>query len=224
MRKTVETVVLVHGLWMHGLVFLPQRRGLERHGFSGVTFSYRSLHCSLAENAAALADFVTAIDAPAIHLVGHSLGGLVALSMLARHPDLRVRRIVVMGSPFNGCHAATALMQAGFSAMVGRSLRDWLSGPPPAIGDQFEIGVLAGNRSLGLGRVIPGLPQPNDGVVAVAETRIPDARDSILLPVAHSQMLISPTCFDQIVAFLATGRFAHAPSRQDISATPPFIT
>ncbi len=218
MQTALEPVVLVHGLWMHGLVFLPQRRGLERRGFSARTFSYRSLHHGLAENAAALATFVGEIEAPVIHLVGHSLGGLIVLSMLARRPDPRIGRIVLMGSPYGGSHAAKALIAAGLSAMVGRSIREWLAAPPPVLSDNVEIGVLAGDRSLGLGRVIPNLPQPNDGVVTLDETRIPGSRDSILLPVAHSQMLVSAACTDQVAAFLRTGRFQHPPSARNICA------
>ena len=73
----------------------------------------------------------------------------------------------------------------------------------------MEVGVLAGTRSVGLGRVVPGLPRPNDGVVAVTETRLPGAADFIALPVAHSQMLASRPCATQIAAFLETGRFLH---------------
>jgi hypothetical protein len=71
------------------------------------------------------------------------------------------------------------------------------------------IGVLAGTRRVGLGRLVPGLPLPNDGVVALAETRLPGAADFIALPVAHSEMLASRRCAAQIAAFLESGRFRH---------------
>jgi pimeloyl-ACP methyl ester carboxylesterase len=218
MGNSVDAVVLVHGLWMHGLVFLPQRHALQQRGFAGRAFSYRSLQRGLDDNARALAAFIGEIDAPRIHLVGHSLGGLVACTTLAHYPDKRIRRAVLMGSPYGDCHAARMLLQTpGLATVVGRSMRDWLDQSPPVIAPEFEIGVLAGNRSLGLGRLIPGLPQPNDGVVALAETRIADARDSIVLPVAHSQMLVSAACNAQVAAFLKSGRFDHGLSGQDIS-------
>jgi hypothetical protein len=69
--------------------------------------------------------------------------------------------------------------------------------------------VLAGTRSIGLGRIVPGLPRPNDGVVTLAETQLHGATDFIVLPVAHSEMLASRRCAEQIAAFLETGRFLH---------------
>ena len=43
-------VVLVHGLWMHGLAMQPLRWQLERQGFSAHCFSYPSLSASLQQN------------------------------------------------------------------------------------------------------------------------------------------------------------------------------
>ena len=96
-----------------------------------------------------------------------------------------------------------------FTALAGRSLKDWLALPRPQLPEQAEIGVLSGSRSLGLGRLVPGLPRPNDGVVAVAETRLPEAKDFITLPVSHAEMLVSRNCADQVAAFLKTGSFIH---------------
>jgi pimeloyl-ACP methyl ester carboxylesterase len=210
MSDQPETVVLVHGLWMHGLVFWPQRRWLASRGFAVRSFSYPSVRHSLADNSRALARFVAGLPASRIHLVGHSLGGLVVLAMLAEHPDQRIRRAVLMGSPCGGSHCAEVLLGSpALAAIVGRSIRDWLRLPRPQPPATVDIGVLAGNRRLGLGRIIPGLPRPNDGVVSVAETRLATARDSITLPVGHSQMLVSPACAEQITAFLRNGRFIH---------------
>lgn len=206
-----EMVILVHGLWLHGVVFAWYRRCLARRGFASCAFSYPSVRRGLSENARSLADFVAAQSARRIHLVGHSLGGLVVLAMLAERADPRLGRVVLLGSPVSGSHCAAGLLRwPGGAAMLGRSLRDWLAAPLPRGPAGIEIGVLAGNRSLGLGRVIRGLPKPNDGVVAVAETRLAAGKDSVVLPVAHSQMLFSKTCIDQVASFLNTGNFSHA--------------
>ena len=155
-------------------------------------------------------EFVAAIDAPVVHLVGHSLGGLVILSMLANRPDEHIGRIVLLGSPCGGSHCARVLLGIPFlRPLVGRSLREWLERPclPPP--PEIEIGVLAGDSGFGLGRLIPGLARPNDGVVSLDETRLDTARDSIVLPIGHSKMLVSPACLAQIVAFVRSGSFAH---------------
>lgn len=206
-----EMVILVHGLWLHGVVFAWYRRRLARRGFASCAFSYPSVRRGLSQNAAALADFVAAQSARRIHLVGHSLGGLVVLAMLAERAEPRLGRVVLLGSPVNGSHCAAGLSRwPGGVAMLGRALRDWLAAPLLKLPAGIEIGVLAGSRSLGLGRIIRGLPKPNDGVVAVAETRLAAGKDSVVLPVAHSQMLFSTACVEQVASFLNTGNFSHA--------------
>lgn len=202
--------MLVHGLWMHGLAFGLQRRRLLERGFDARSFSYPSVSGRLADNARALADFVATIEAPVIHLVGHSLGGLVILCMLARHPDPRIRRVVLLGSPCGGSHCARVLQRVPLlRAIVGRSLRDWQDRPclPPPPG--VEIGVLAGGHGIGLGRLVPGLARPNDGVVTVAETQLDEACDALVLSLGHSQMLWSMACLAQLEAFLRMGRFSR---------------
>jgi len=47
--------------------------------------------------------------------------------------------------------------------------------------------------------------------VTVDETRWPGARDHIVLPVTHMQMLWSRACLAQAVRFVDTGAFDHAP-------------
>lgn len=206
----METVILVHGLWMRGVAMLPQQRLLKKRGFAVRRFSYPTLRRGLEQNARSLSRFVASTGSDRIHLVGHSLGGLVVLAMLAQYPDSRVRRAVLMGSPSMGSHCASALLRTpSLAAMVGRSLKEWLAMPRLQLPGDVEIGVISGSRSLGLGRLIPGLPRPNDGVVSVMETQLPGARDIVTLPVAHSQMLLSRACAEQVGAFLRSGSFIH---------------
>jgi pimeloyl-ACP methyl ester carboxylesterase len=186
------------------------RYWLIRNGFYVRTFSYPSVRCSLNENSHALSSYVSKIPGETIRLVGHSLGGLVILNMLAETPDPRIRRVVLMGSPCGGSHCASVLLRKpGLSTIVGRSIRDALMQNHWKVPANVEIGVLAGNRSVGLGRIIPGLPSPNDGTVSVKETRLSGSRDSIVLPVSHTGMLVSRSCVRQVASFLANGHFIH---------------
>jgi pimeloyl-ACP methyl ester carboxylesterase len=204
-----EAVVLVHGLWVHGLAMELQRRALAHLGYHAVAYSYRSVRRGLSENALRLATYVASLRASTVHLVGHSLGGLVILKSLERSPEVASGRVVLVGTPYRGSHAARALARSGIgSSLLGESLREWLESDRPEGFGRFEIGVIAGSRSLGLGRLVDrDLPQPNDGVVAVEETRVPGMRDHIVLPVNHSGMLVSRAVVRQIDAFLRNGTF-----------------
>jgi len=195
---------------MRGLVLLPHQHWLRAEGFAVRRFSYPSWRGGLADNARLLSSLVNETPGNVIHLVAHSLGGLVALKMLSREPDARIRRVVLLGTPYAGCHCGFTLAALPvLGALVGRTFEDCFSLPRPALQPAVEIGVIAGTRPIGFGRLIPGLARPNDGLVAVDETRIAAARDSISLNVSHSGMLVSRACAGQIANFLRTGSFIH---------------
>lgn len=209
MNPAAETVVLVHGLWMHGIVFALLRRRLARAGFRTLAWSYPSVRRGLRDNAGALARFLAGRAAEPVHLVGHSLGGIVIASALDRHPDPRVGRVILMGPPWTGSRSATGLQHVpGIASLIGRSMRDWLAAPRPAL-PGVAIGVISGNRPLGLAGALVRLPRPHDGIVTVGETRVAGARDAVTLHVSHMEMLLSAACADQVAAFLHTGAFIH---------------
>jgi pimeloyl-ACP methyl ester carboxylesterase len=206
-----ELVVLVHGLWMHGVVMEVQRALLARMGFDAVCYSYPSARLTLGENADRLALFARTLAASRVHWVAHSLGGLVTLHMLDREPDLPPGRVVLLGTPYHACEARRAGAATWFgSHMNGRSLGEWLAIEKSAPISGREIGVIAGRIGVGLGRVVAhGLPSPHDGAVAVEETDIATARDRIVLSVSHTGMLFSREVARQTAAFLRDGRFDH---------------
>lgn len=208
-----ETVILIHGLWTPALVFAPHSHWLKCRGYRTRRFGYHSVRANLSENAAQLQSFVEQTDAEIIHLVGHSLGGLLILEMLRQMADPRLRRAVLLGTPCHDSYCGRQLIDLPLlPSLLGKSTMEWLSRGPEASAwrdSAVEIGVLAGTRSVGLGNVVPDLPLPNDGLVVVDETRLPGAADFITLPVAHSEMLFSSQCAEQIASFLASGHFNH---------------
>ena len=204
-----EAVVLVHGIWMTGLDLVPLRHRLRGDGFEVSIFRYPSLTQSPAQNADRLATFLEDVEADVVHLVGHSLGGVVLLHLFARHPVEKAGRAVLLGSPVNGSAVARILSGRRFTRpLIGRSGEDGLLGGSPAWSGDRELGVIAGDQALGVGRVLGGMPGPSDGTVAVAETRLPGAADHITLPVTHSGLVFSRAVFEQVAWFLRHGRFA----------------
>ena len=204
--------VLVHGLWTHGLLMEPQRRLLMLEGFDAVTYSYPSVRLTLTENAGRLARFAWTLAAPVVHWVGHSLGGLLILRMLELEARLMPGRVVLLGSPYADAHSGRVLARSRLGArMLGRSVAEWLELAKPAGYADRDIGVIAGTRSIGMGRLVSrSLPSPNDGAVALAETHIEAACDRIQLPVSHTGMLFSRRVAHQTARFLRDGRFEHA--------------
>lgn len=206
-----ELVVLVHGLWMSGMVFALLARRLRAYGFDVALFSYPSVTLTLEQNVRRLERFVASHPAPKTHFVGHSLGGLVVLSFLASAPDVSLGRVVLLGSPCNGCSAADQLSrtQSG-QLLLGRALPQWRPENGVAVTSRTQVGVVAGTHRLGMGRLLVKLTGPNDGVVTVEETRIPGLTDHVILPVSHSGMIVSGRVAQQAGCFLRSGTFSRA--------------
>ena len=206
-----ETVVLVHGLWVHGVWMRCMQRRIAARGYRVFCFSYPSMRRTLKENAAALSAYCRALDHETLHLVGHSLGGLVVLHAAAREPIANLGRLVLAGTPVAGSYSAQRLAKLpGGRVLLGKCGREWLHPEQQPDPSGREIGVIAGDLSFGLGRVIaPDLPAPNDGVVQVHETRVPGMRDHIVLHVSHTAMLFAPSVAREICTFLRSGHFTH---------------
>jgi pimeloyl-ACP methyl ester carboxylesterase len=206
-----DAVLLVHGLWMNRVVMLYLARQLRSCGFAARAVGYYSAMHDLGRNARALARAIARLDAPRVHLVAHSLGGVVALAALRDHPDPRVRRIVLLGAPLAGSASGRSLAAKRWGApLLGTTRALWGDMPHLAIPAGVDAGAIAGDRALGLGRLIGlDVPAPNDGVVAVEETRHPQLADHLVMPIAHSEMLVSGAVARQVAAFLASGRFAR---------------
>lgn len=208
-RDTEDTtVILVHGLYMHGLVMVALKHMLGGCGFRCRPFSYPSLRKSVAENADRLSRYLQTIDAPVVHFVCHSLGGLVVRTMLLRSSWERPGRILNLGTPHLGCHVAKRLGSNPASAwMVGNSLVHGLDGDVAPWPKAREVATIAGDKPVGLGRLVPGLAKPNDGTVALAETDLGPDYPRAVLPVSHSSMLLSRRVGEYACAYLKTGHF-----------------
>jgi pimeloyl-ACP methyl ester carboxylesterase len=210
-----ENVVLVHGLWMHGALMRWMGRRIARAGYTVHRYTYPSVRMSMAENARRLLAFCQTLGTPSVppsvHLVGHSLGGLLIARMLSEPHRLDIGRVVFLGAPFVDSHAARRLCRVRVGAIaVGASVSEWLRGARPDGLARYDIGVIAGDRGVGLGMMLaPDLPSPHDGTISVCETMVPDARDHIVLPVSHSQMVISVLVVRQVCEFLRRGQFAR---------------
>jgi len=205
-------VVYVHGLWLRGYeATLLRHRLAAALDAEVLAFSYPSVRQNLAENAAALARYLSRVRAERLHLVAHSLGGLVILRMFESELTLPPGRIVFMGSPVRGSEAARRLVRLplGLGAtLLGRTAGEALVTPRERRwSGQRELGVIAGELAVGAGRLLGPMAGPNDGTVLVRETDLPGATKQIRLRVSHSGMPFSGVVARQVTAFLRDGRF-----------------
>ncbi len=213
-------VVYVHGLWLTGWESLVLRKRLSQDlNGSAQAFRYSSVRAGLAENALALRAFLCGVRAETLHLVGHSLGGLIILELFesaaARAGDgegelsLPPGRIVLLGSPVRGSRAARNVARLPFGprilgltaheALLPEGDRRWSVGR--------EVGIIAGTVPMGAGRIVGGFDSPSDGTVLVAETHLPGAKQHICLRTTHTGLLFSLEVARRTASFLRDGVF-----------------
>ena len=101
-------VLLVHGLIDNRSVFTVMRRSLRRRGFTQVcSWNYSPLLTDVARGAADLGEHIERICEQTghdrVHVVGHSLGGLIARYHVQRQGGhRRVESLVTLGTPHQG--------------------------------------------------------------------------------------------------------------------------
>lgn len=205
-------VVLVHGIWMHGFAMQVLSRLLERRGYRTHRVSYDFLGASPAENAAGLREEIRGLGEQRVHLVAHSLGGIVVLHLLHAHPDLEVGRVVLLGSPVRGSDVARRIHEHTLlRPLLGRSIERGLLGGAPGHDGRVEIGVITGNGKFGLSAILFPAEGVSDGVVAESETLLENVTERISVPRSHSSMIFSRLCAGHVARFIDTGTFRERP-------------
>ena len=203
-----EAVVLIHGIWMNGIEMFRLRQRLTQAGYECHLFKYKSIKCSPEENAEHLYNFQRSINAPVVHFVCHSLGGLVLLHLFDKHIVEKTGRVVFLGVPVNGSEVARRLSNTMMTRwVVGKSIEHGLLGDRPMWKKWRDLGVISGDFPLGVGLVFGGPPLPHDGTVSVEETYLGGATDYLTLNTTHLGLLYSERAAMQVITFLRAGKF-----------------
>jgi pimeloyl-ACP methyl ester carboxylesterase len=211
-----DAAIYVHGLFLSGGESLFLRRRLHNQfGLDVHPFSYPSASMRMIDIAERLNAFMRELCASqakgcTVHLIGHSLGGLVIYRFLERFPDQPPGRVVFLGTPCVDSRAASHAMRRRWAAtLIGPTVaeellehreRRWQNGR--------DLGIIAGTRPMGLGQFFAHFDEDCDGTISVSETKLPGATDHVTLPVSHMGMLLSARVAEQTGHFLEHGRFA----------------
>ena len=188
-------LLLIHGMGRTPLSLALLGRRLTQQGHSVRYFGYAAFRESFDQIVGRLAATIRATAAQHPYaLIGHSLGGILARAALPTLACRPPRHLVMLAPPNQAPLLArrlrTHLLYQLTTRDCGGKLADqafYATLPPPSIPTTIIAGT-AGPR----GRWSPFGNQPNDGVVAVEETRLGPNRKVILIPSVHTLIMNSP--------------------------------
>ncbi|UCF19592.1 MAG: alpha/beta fold hydrolase [Gemmatimonadota bacterium] len=208
-------VVLLHGLGRTDLSMLRMKSALADHGYRVVNVDYPSTQHSIeylaAEELGPALERCCTTDSIPVHFVTHSMGGIVLRYYLATRPLEHLGRVVMLSPPNRGSELAdwvaeNPLLQRVLGPSVEQLGTDSASVPSQLGPVDFELGVIAGNRTLNplFSRVIPGA---DDGKVAVENTKVEGMADFLIVPHSHTYIMMNEDVIYQVIYFLENGRF-----------------
>jgi len=207
-------VVLVPGLFSPRVTMCPMARRFKQHGFQTLVFPNRYLLKTPEQNAHGLLAKLQALSADRIHLLGHSLGGVVIMHALRLNSEQPVGdrfadgKVVLIASPVNGSEFARAFHgNRVVKKFLGRCLEGGVLNGMPEQLDGRETGVISGSSRAGLAAMIYHSEHPNDGMINEFETQLSGAQDAVSVPQSHALMLFSRRCSELAIRFVQYGQF-----------------
>ena len=210
-----EGVVLLHGLARTSLSMARLGRYLRRQGYWVVNVGYPSRSHPIATLAQmAMVPALARLrrqGASRIHLVTHSMGGILARTFLATETVPELGRVVMLAPPNQGSELVDVLWRYGWFRRFFGPAAGQLSTAPDSLPNRlgpatFSLGVIIGDCSAGW-PFASWFSGPNDGKVAVARAHLAGMDDLLVVPCGHAFVMNSSLVREQVVRFLTHGRF-----------------
>lgn len=201
-------IIILHGLYMHGLVMQPLSQKLRKLGYETQVISYNTV----AIDESSLFDSIDHSLNPltANVLVGHSLGGLMIKRYLAnRKPTTSlISHVVAIGSPLKGASIVGRIQDLGLGAILGNSPHHGLNRHNDAWAFPQKLGSIAGTMPIGARPLlIRNDNTMSDGTVTVEETRLEGMQDHIEVKQTHTSLIYNTFVPLQIDHFIRTDYF-----------------
>ncbi|MDB5347603.1 MAG: alpha/beta hydrolase [Schlesneria sp.] len=223
---TGRVVILIHGILRSSKCMTSMASAATAAGYQPILFDYPSTQVSIPTAAEFLHSTIESLEGiEEIHIVSHSMGGLVTRAYFAEHTDPRIKRIVMVGTPNHGAELADLLHQnylvRAASGPGGRQLVTNRQGLIPSLPTPpCDFAVIAGARGNTAGWN-PFIPGDDDGTVTVASTRLAGAVDFSTVKATHTLMLGNQDVIQQTIHFLREGQLVPNRPREPITVTPP---
>jgi pimeloyl-ACP methyl ester carboxylesterase len=215
---TSECVVLLHGLNRSWRAMRPMAEALHEAGYTTANVDYPSQGGSIEEIAppavSAGLEECRGVGAKRIHFVTHSLGGILLRYENEHAPIPDLGRVVMLGPPNHGSEIIDKTRDwPGFEILTGDAgaqLGTGIDSMPLTLGSvDFELGVIAGTGTINV-FASAMLPDPDDGKVSIASTRVDGMDDFLIVGNSHRYITRSDVVIRNTKSFLKNGAFLDA--------------
>ena len=222
-----ECVILIHGLARTEKSMLLMKNELSAKGYHVVNEKYASRRQSIeqlaVDNLPKWVDKCKGIGKAPIHFIAHSMGGILLRYYLEKNNIEHLGHVVMLGPPNQGSEVVDKLkFIPGFyfiNGPAGRQLGTSKKSIPKQLNPvTFKLGVIAGNRSMNL-LLSLFLPNPDDGKVSVASTRVEGMCSFVSLPVTHPFLMKKKAVIKEALHFLEHGEFRHQNAENELCRT-----
>jgi len=212
-----DCVVLLHGLARTARSMEVLEESLQNAGYRVANVDYPSREQRVEDLApTAVEAGLGECDAGAderVHFVTHSMGGILVRYYLAHHRIPNLGRVVMLAPPNGGSEVVDEMKDMpGFELVNGPAGLQLGTGPdslPLQLGAvTYPVGVIAGTRSVNP-LLSSYLPDPDDGKVSVARTKVEGMADFIEIDATHPFIMRNAEALAQTENFLKTGAFSH---------------
>jgi triacylglycerol lipase len=211
-----DYVMLLHGLGRTSFSMKFLGNYLEEQGFKVFNLGYPSTTYpieQLVQNVTEQIKQAKIESANQVHIVTHSMGGIITRFYLKENPIKNLGRVVMLSPPNQGSKLTDSLknhlnfLYHFFTGPAGQQLGTEPSSVPNQLGPvHFELGVITGNTTLNplYSYLIPG---EDDGKVSVERAKVKGMKDFLVVPHSHTFIMNSHEVREQIVYFLEYGQF-----------------
>ena len=197
----MSKIVLVHGLFMPGLIMQYLYRHLKKNGYDVYIFSYNTFQFE--QGVDRLNDSV--VQGGRVYFVGHSLGGLLIRRYFEKYnPKFQDSCIVTLGTPHNGSIVAKKIMEKTSNRLFLKT-SDILSNGLKYQNTEVDIGLIIGSLNIGVGNVFKN--KNGDGVVLLEESILEGAKDTVVINSNHTGLVYSKEAVMHIVRFIKERKF-----------------
>ncbi len=211
-----ECVVLLHGLARTSGAMEALEQSLTAQNYKVINVDYPSREKTIEQLAPeAIAEglgYCAQVEADVIHFVTHSMGGILVRYYLENFEIGKLGRVVMIAPPNQGSEVVDKLANVpGFALVNGPAGLQLGTDPdslPANLGPvNYPVGVIAGNRTFNP-ILSQFLPNPDDGKVSVARTKVDGMADFVVVNVSHPFIMQDETVIEHSITFLRTGSFS----------------